>query len=523
MSTSSPNFRPFVFLRRGRVWTLVRLKDGKKSQVALKFRGPEGERDAKRFLAKYIAQGEATEVIAGRGGDGPLTVARWSTQWLASRQTKGIATVADYRSRLEHHVLPLIGDIRLDKVTTDDVANVMARVAGKGLAPRTQRHVYDAMRAMFGRAVPRLLETNPCSIHTEDLPAKKDVDPEWRPNAIFTREEVRRILTDPLIVADRRVYYGVMFLGGLRFGEISGLSVRHYLAELEPLGQLQVGRSYNSKTQKLKGVKTDRPRLVPVHPWLAQLLNWWLAVGFAEMMGRAPKADDVLIPSRRGNRRNCSTGWTQFNEDLTRLGMRARRQHDARRTFITLARADGARKDLLRLVTHGAEGDIVDVYTEMPWAPLCEEVAKLKLAPPPPAPLTSLPNPAGSLGEAPLQVATPVATSGITEGDSMVTYATPAGFEPVRRVRTQTEPGGQSQTAREIAGPSKSEGQPDAASSGQSRPLATLATLALRAALAALDRGRIDQAQEILRRAVAEESIGDGPPRKEASRSGGER
>jgi hypothetical protein len=64
-------------------------------------------------------------------------------------------------------------------------------------------------------------------------------------------------------------------------------------------------------------------------------------------------------------------------------------------------RADGGQKDLVRLVSHGPEGDIVDVYTEMPWEPLCNEVAKLMLEPLPLAPLSAVP---GNAAE-PLEVA----------------------------------------------------------------------------------------------------------------------
>jgi hypothetical protein len=69
----------------------------------------------------------------------------------------------------------------------------------------------------------------------------------------------------------------------------------------------------------------------------------------------------------------------RFHQDLERLELRPRRQHDARRTFISLAIADGARKDILRWVTHGPEADIVDLYTTLPWHTLCEEVARLKI------------------------------------------------------------------------------------------------------------------------------------------------
>jgi hypothetical protein len=72
-------------------------------------------------------------------------------------------------------------------------------------------------------------------------------------------------------------------------------------------------------------------------------------------------------------------GLERFHEDLERLGLRPRRQHDARRTFISLALAGGARKDRLRWVTHGPTGDIVDAYTTLPWETLCNEVLWLRV------------------------------------------------------------------------------------------------------------------------------------------------
>lgn len=512
-------FKPFLFLRRGTAWTIVYPgPDGaKKRQKATKYRGPAEEGKAKKALAAFVRKWEAGQLLATGGDDGgPVTVSKWAARWLESRRAKGISTVGDYESRLRHHILPHIGFKRLDAVTVDDVVAVMA--ASAGLAPRTRRHVYYTMNAMFRKAVPRFIETNPCAIDEEDLPKKKDADPEWRPTAIFSRQEVLAILTSPLIPIDRQTFYAVAFLAGPRFGEIAALHLRHYVSELAPLAQLQVARSYNSKKRKLKGVKTDRPRVVPVHPWLKQILDGWLAGPWAEMMGRQPTADDLLIPTRRGNPRNGSTMWKQLNGeqanpakgkravvgDLERLGLRPRRQHDARRTFITLCREDGARKDLLRLVTHGPEGDIIDIYSEMPWASLCEEVAKLKLGPPTEAEgpsVVRLPAlrsseggglPSGCHGEE-----TTVMTGEIV--------ATPAGFEK-HRIGAQVPPGAaivsdlreKLTVADSLSAPSPASDRPDGS-------MATVATLALRQALDALDRGRLDQVRSILERALDDE------------------
>src|SRR4051812_28597635 len=64
-----------------------------------------------------------------------------------------------------------------------------------------------------------------------------------------------------------------------------------------------------------------------------------------------------------------------------RRHLRHRRGHDLRRTMISLARRDGARKDILELCTHTPRksGNTIDLYTTFPWEALCAEVSKLKV------------------------------------------------------------------------------------------------------------------------------------------------
>ena len=58
-----------------------------------------------------------------------------------------------------------------------------------------------------------------------------------------------------------------------------------------------------------------------------------------------------------------------------------RRAHDLRRTFISLARADGADEGILKRGTHAPGKDIMSLYTSVEWDSLCREVAKLQLIP----------------------------------------------------------------------------------------------------------------------------------------------
>jgi hypothetical protein len=62
------------------------------------------------------------------------------------------------------------------------------RIVDGCLAPRTIRHIYFLAHTMFKKAVKReLLLGNPCTVEKDDLPAKVDMDPEWRARAIHTR------------------------------------------------------------------------------------------------------------------------------------------------------------------------------------------------------------------------------------------------------------------------------------------------------------------------------------------------
>jgi len=82
---------------------------------------------------------------------------------------------------------------------------------------------------------------------------------------------------------------------------------------------------------------------------------------------RSPTAGDLVVPSRRREHRRDPVVHAQFLEDFELLGLRGRRVHDTRHTFISLTLADGADRDKLAWVTHGPKGDIVSLYTTLHW------------------------------------------------------------------------------------------------------------------------------------------------------------
>ena len=380
-----------VYPRGSKLWITFRDVDGKWRNASTGYnRGQEA-----------LAQAVHDEVVAGvtakeRAQNAPrgITLRAFAEAWLAKRETE---TADDDRGRIYNHILPALGDIPLMELRprqVRDFVDALTRKKRQGnrrkdgslvptdelLAPRTVRHVYGTLRAMLNDAVAdELIPSSPCVLKDE-LPAKRDKDRTWRRTAVFTRDEVEAILSAGSTPDDRRVLASLMFLGAMRFGEAAALTWRDYDPTCEPLGKLVVEKSYSTRKRKVKGTKTENPREMPVHATLARILAEWRLSGFERLTGRTPQPDDPIVPSRRGAYRNVNASLRRFHEDLERIGLRARRQHDARRTFISIARADGAVADTLHFATHGPDGEIMDDYTTLPWAALCAEVAKVRIS-----------------------------------------------------------------------------------------------------------------------------------------------
>lgn len=359
-----------IFRRGKKLYAKIKGADDEWRQLATGFSVGE-EPAAEKWAAER--EHEVERVRKARGGEkGPLTLASWIETWLSKRKT---ATVKDDRTRLEKHVVPRIGHLLLVEVRPSTLRDLILELrADATLAPKTIREIAGVLHNCLKSAVIyELIPTNPAIYERGVLPAKLDADPTWRATAIYTRAEIETLLSSEQVPLDRRVMYALKFFVG-RHSEISALHWRDYDPTAKPLGAIHL-----SKT------KTKIPRSVPVHPVLAALLaERKLAVG--------AKADDRIVTTRAGDTRSPDEAQERLVDDLRKLGLRIeagdqerakkrrRRGHDLRRTFITLARSDGAIDSLLRWVTHGPRrSEILDVYSTPPWESLCREVAKLQL------------------------------------------------------------------------------------------------------------------------------------------------
>jgi integrase len=370
---------------------------GRKLYVVYKFQG-KWVREATGLSSgqekkawSYLEKIEARIAAGLDAGTGPLTVRKFAEKWSKEREARGISSARDERGRLRNHALPEIGSLELKDVRPHHIRDLARKLRtkpcggkeGATLAPRTQGNVIADLHALFQDAlVDELVDTNPVVLGKGERPKMADKDPHWRGTAIFTRAEVEQLISDGRLSEERRMVHALMFLTGMRFGEVSALRWSHWDPTLEPLGRLMVEASYSTHQKREKSTKTGCTRKVPVHHVLARMLKEWRVGGWARFVGRHPKPDDLIVPGHTGSHRNANDSIDSFRLACKKLGLRDdRRQHDSRRTFVSLCQDNGATRERLRWVTHGRGSSVMDLYDEPAWRSLCEEVSKLQIEP----------------------------------------------------------------------------------------------------------------------------------------------
>jgi integrase len=381
--------------------TGIRNKDGR-LQMRIKRPGRGWDWEATRLSIEEDPIGEkafkvraATQAIVDTGDHseayGRERVASYAKRWLQARRDRGLKTVNDDETRMARHVLSVrlstgrtFGELFMDEVRPLYCRAVMRDVIAKGLAPRTVHNVHTLAQSMFGDAVPdEIIPNNPWAIPSKELPKKRDKDPKFRALAKLTKAEIRALLwaPDEKVPPDRRVFYALCYFGAMRFGEAAARRWGDRL-EMEPRRALHIHNQYSTERKGEDETKTESVRMMPEHPTLSALLAEWKLSGWRKMFGRQPTATDLIVPSRRGVNRSSNHMLKKFKQDLERLGLRPRRQHDLRRSLIGHAVDDGATRDRLKPGTHGLGTSVLELYDSPEWSACCDAVLKLQFEAP---------------------------------------------------------------------------------------------------------------------------------------------
>jgi integrase len=293
---------------------------------------------------------------------------------------------------IRNHLIPEFGNERLSGLIHRRNVEGFARIWAKCNAPKTVHNIHIVFDAILESAVrEELLISKPpaLSVRHGELPALQDAKPDgWRETALFTLDEIAKLLVAEHIDPQYRVMYCVYFLTGSRFSEVTSVRVYDYNRNRKPLGQLTIR---SAKSGRAKGTRYRTP---PVHHALAMWLDWWISEGFEFTHLHAPQPHELLFPTLSPRRQKageemCSHGevykrWSRHH--LPGCGLRHRRLHDARRTLLSLIRSSEAPAEIARAITHTVIADkVLDAYTTFEWQAICKAVLSVdwKLPAPP--------------------------------------------------------------------------------------------------------------------------------------------
>jgi len=200
--------------KRGNVWYLVTMVNGKRHKKALSQSISEARRLRDEHLDEIRFNGDIPRVRPE--ADSQLfgeVVAMW-----AKKKVKRVKASSwrDYRSIMNHHLLPKFGNIPIKDITFDDVEDF---VDGLSCGNKRKNNILVPMRSVFEYASKRSFVDRNIMPYVDNL---KSEDPDIRP---LTIDEVMDFLEN--VHPHYKPFFEVAFYTGMRFGEMAGLKWRN--------------------------------------------------------------------------------------------------------------------------------------------------------------------------------------------------------------------------------------------------------------------------------------------------------
>ena len=278
-----------------------------------------------------------------------VTVAEWSADWLARLESVGrsLGTLRSYKSTLDVHVLPVLGDKRIVDVTPEDVDELLEAVRGAG---GPWANVARTVRAMFTAAVAARvggITESPVRVSVPKVKVAEHIDSEQ----VATVTEVQA-MTEAM-PQGLRIAVPLAAWCALRQGEVLGLQRRDFEhLDDDEQAVLHVRRQWHSKSNppayaepKRGSARSNISIPAAVLPALREHLDRFAGPGREGPLLPSPRNAEVPISQSALDR-----AWQVARDSAGRPGFRF---HNLRHTGLTAYAQMGATTaELLRRGGH---------------------------------------------------------------------------------------------------------------------------------------------------------------------------
>jgi integrase len=291
---------------------------------------------------------------ATRAAPAVPTLGQYAANWLDGLE--GLlqpSTVEAYAGRLERHVLPRLGERRLNEIGLDDILALISDLRRRGYSGTTVAAIFTPLSRLFGHAVRRgLIEVNP--VGKLDRSERPRVLRQERP--VLNPEEIGRLLE--AAAPHFRTLLATAILSGLRQGELLGLHWR----DVDFDNELIHVRTALDRNRRDVPPKTERAvRDVILMPALAKALQ------HHKTQTRFKQPDDYVFTTQAGTPHHATQiGVRALRPALEKAGLSPVRWHDLRHTFASLLIAGGANITFVsRQLGHTSSQITLGVYAHL--------------------------------------------------------------------------------------------------------------------------------------------------------------
>jgi integrase len=223
--------------------------------------------------------------------------------------TKKPASQSTIRGRIQRHILPAVGRLRIEQVTARIAQKMVTTMIEAGYHSATIRDTAYRLATILKKARQEGFAAELLDVRSLSLPSKVEADVERQ---TFTAEEVVRLVAGSAM--PWRLAYSLQATLGLRRAEVLGLAWRDFDDATVTIRRSAVLGRIQSLKSKASAKRLALPQVVK--PMLEEHRARW-----------RPNSDGLLFATR--NNRPIHSTWyrVQLTRDLKRLGVSHRGTH----------------------------------------------------------------------------------------------------------------------------------------------------------------------------------------------------